>query len=79
MRDHSNPLSRPYSVRLTEQGLVHKVPLPNSIEPYTLDDLNVWLEERGCRRKIDFVMTNWTYYFKDEQIAMWFALRWGKG
>jgi hypothetical protein len=76
MKDHSNPLSRPYTERLAEQGLVHRVSLPMSIEPYTLDDVNHWLDERGCERKVDYVMSNWSYYFKDKKIAMWVALRW---
>ena len=76
MQDHSNPLSRPYHVRLAEQGFVHKVELPPSIDPHTLDDLNFWLLERGYRSKFDFVMSSWCYYFKDEQLAIWFKLKW---
>lgn len=77
MRDHSNPLSRPYAERLAEQGLVHRVCLPVSIEPYTLDDIHVWLDERNQRRKIDYVMSSWCFYFRDPDIAILFALKWG--
>jgi len=76
MKDHSNPLSRPYSERLAEQGFIYKVPLPFSLEPYTLDDVNCWLDERGYKRKVDYVMSNWCYYFKDNKLAMWFTLKW---
>lgn len=76
MKDHSNPLSRPYPVRLAEQGFIHKVSLSMSIEPYTLDDLNNWLKNRGYKYKEDFIMSSWVYYFKDEQVAIIFALRW---
>lgn len=76
MKDHSNPLSRPYAVRLAEQGFVHKVELPVRLDPYTLDDLNTWLRERGYQLKQDFIMSNWVYYFKDEQLATLFALKW---
>ena len=76
MKDHSNPLSRPYSVRLAEQGFVHKVELPVRLDPYTLDDLNTWLRERGYQLKQDFIMSSWVYYFKDEQLATLFALKW---
>ena len=76
MKDHSNPLSRPYSVRLAEQGFVHKVELPVRLDPYTLDDLNTWLRERGYQLKEDFIMSSWVYYFKDEQLATLFALKW---
>jgi len=76
MKDHSNPLSRPYVVRLAEQGFVHKVVLPPSIDPYTLDDLNSWLAKRGARPKVDFVMSSWCYYFQDEKLATMFALKW---
>lgn len=77
MKDHSNPLSRPYHVRLAEMGFVHYVALPDSIEPYTLDDLNRWLQDQGYKPKIDFTMTNWKYVFRDPALAMMFALRWG--
>ena len=76
MKDHSNPLSRPYSVRLAEQGFVHKVALPLSIDPHTLNDLNIWLDERGAKVKVDFIMSSWCYYFQNEQLATMFALRW---
>jgi hypothetical protein len=76
MKDHSNPLSRPYVVRLKEQGFIYKVELPLTIEDYTLDDLNIWLQERGCKSKRDYVMSSWSYYFKDEKLAMWFRLKW---
>jgi hypothetical protein len=76
MKDHSNPLSRPYSVRLAEQGFIHKVVLPPSIDPYTLNDLNIWLDERGAKVKVDFIMSSWCYYFQNEQLATMFALRW---
>jgi hypothetical protein len=76
MKDHSNPLSRPYSVRLAEQGFIYKVELRPSIEPYTLDDLNSWLRERGYRSKVDYIMSSWCYYFKDEKPAVWFKLKW---
>ena len=76
MKDHSNPLSRPYAVRLAEQGFVHKVELPVRLDPYTLDDLNSWLRERGYQIKQDFIMSSWVYYFKDEQLATMFALKW---
>ena len=76
MKDHSNPLSRPYSVRLAEQGFVHKVELPVRLDPYTLDDLNSWLRERGYQIKQDFIMSSWVYYFKDERLATLFALKW---
>jgi hypothetical protein len=76
VKDHSNPLSRPYAVRLAEQGFVHKVELPVRLDPYTLDDLNTWLRERGYQLKQDFIMSNWVYYFKDEQLATLFALKW---
>ena len=76
MKDHSNPLSRPYSVRLAEQGFVHKVELPVRLDPYTLDDLNTWLRERGYQLKQDFIMSSWVYYFKDERLATLFALKW---
>jgi len=79
MKDHSNPLSRPYVVRLAEQGFIYTVELPMSIEPRTLDDLNMWLLERGHRPKVDYVMSNWTYYFKDEKLAFWFGLTFGGG
>lgn len=77
MRDHSNPLSRPYPVRLAEQGFVHKVCLPVTIEPYTLDDLEFWLGERSKRRRTDYVISSWCFYFKDKDLALMFALRWG--
>jgi len=77
MRDHSNPLSRPYVERLAEQGLVHKVCLPTTIEPYTLDDLYLWLGERGLQKKVDYVMSYWCFYFKDRDIALLFGLKWG--
>ena len=76
MKDHSNPLSRPYPVRLAEQGFVYNVALPREIAPYTLDDFNNWLQERGYRHKEDFIMSSWVYYFKDEQLATLFALKW---
>lgn len=76
MKDHSNPLSRPYSVRLHEQGFIYKVELPMSIEPYTLDDIHFWLNERGKKVKIDYIISNWSVYMKDEKIAMWFKIRW---
>lgn len=76
MKDHSNPLSRPYAVRLAEQGFVYTVELPIQLEPYTLDDLNSWLRERGYKIKVDFIMSSWVYYFKDEQVATLFALKW---
>ena len=77
MKDHSNPLSRPYSVRLAEQGFIHKVSLPLSIEPYTTDDLRDWLASRGKKAKVDYILSNWCYYFKDPHLATMFALRWG--
>jgi hypothetical protein len=76
MKDHSNPLSRPYVVRLAEQGFEHKVTLPPALDPYTLDDLNMWLLERGYRPKVDYVMSSWCYYFKDQKAAVWFSLKW---
>lgn len=76
MKDHSNPLSRPYNVRLAEQGFVHKVALPLSIDPYTLYDVNSWLKAHGGIPKVNHIMSNWVYYFKDEQLAVMFALRW---
>lgn len=76
MRDHSNPLSRPYSVRLAEQGFLYNIKLPPSIEPYTLDDVDLWLQERGKTRKVDYVMSSWSYYFKDPMLATMFSLRW---
>ena len=76
MKDHSNPLSRPYAVRLAEQGFLYKVELPMRLDPYTLDDLNTWLRERGYQLKQDFIMSSWVYYFKDEQLATLFALKW---
>jgi hypothetical protein len=76
MKDHSNPLSRPYSVRLAEQGFLYTVVLPVKIEPYTLDDFNNWLKEQGCKPKKDFIMTDGVYYFRDQHIATLFALRW---
>ena len=76
MKDHSNPLSRPYEVRLKEKGFIYKVELPLTIEPYTLIDVNDWLTEKGCKPKVDFIMSNWVYYFKDDKIAMWFKIRW---
>ena len=78
MKDHSNPLSRPYADRLAEQGFVYRVNLRGSIEPDTLDDLNDWLRERGLRPKQDYIMSNWGYYFKADQkeTAILFALKW---
>jgi hypothetical protein len=78
VKDHSNPLSRPYSVRLAEQGFVYRVALRHSIEPHTLDDLNNWLRERGLTPKQDYIMSNWEYYFKEEakETATLFALKW---
>ena len=76
MKDHSNPLSRPYSVRLAEQGFVHSVVLPSYLDPYTLEDVNNWLRERGYKHKEDFIMSSWVFYFKDEQLATMFALKW---
>jgi len=77
MRDHSNPLSRPYAVRLAEQGFTHCVSLPPSIEPYTLDDVHLWMNERGRRVKLDYIISNWSVYIKDAELATLFALRWG--
>ena len=77
MRDHSNPLSRPYPVRLAEQGFVHVVALPMSIEPYNLDDVHWWLNDRGKKVKVDYIISDWKLYFKDRDIALMFALRWG--
>ena len=77
MKDHSNPLSRPYAVRLAEQGFLYKVTLPiGGIEPYTLYDVNSWLAEHGSIPKVNHIMSNWVYYFKDEQLATLFALKW---
>lgn len=76
MRDHSNPLSRPYEIRLAEQGFIHKICLPLSIEPYTLDDIHIWLDERGQKKKVDYIISNWCVYFQDRDIALMFGLRW---
>jgi hypothetical protein len=76
VRDHSNPLSRPYSVRLAEQGFVHCVPMRINIEPYTLDDVHTWLHRYDKRVKLDYIISNWSVYFKDEKIALLFALTW---
>jgi hypothetical protein len=78
IRDDSNPLSRPYEERLQEMGFTYKVELPLSIEPNTLKDVNYWLIDQGYKIKVDFIMSNWTYYFKDHKLAMLFRLRWGR-
>ena len=75
MKDHSNPLSRPYAVRLAEQGFMYKVELPIST-PYGFYDFDVWLKEHELKPKQDYVMSNWAYYFKDDKIAILFALTW---
>ena len=74
--DHSNPLSRPYSERLNESGFVHCVPMRMSIEPFTLDDVHFWLSDHGQRVKVDYILSNWSVYFKDRTIAILFALKW---
>lgn len=74
--DHSNPLSRPYPVRLAEQGFVHVVPMRMSIEPYNLDDVHYWLNDHGQSVKIDYIISNWSVYFKNPTIATLFALKW---
>ena len=76
MKDHSNPLSRPYEVRLAELGFTYRINLRPSIEPYTLDDCNNWLKDRGLKSKQDYIMSNWGYYFKDIPTATLFALKW---
>ncbi len=76
MRDHSNPLSRPYAVRLAEQGFEYCVPMRMSLEPYTLHDVHFWLNEHDKHVKIDYIISNWSVYFRDEKIALLFALKW---
>jgi len=76
VKDHSNPLSRPYIVRLKEQGFIYKVELPVNPEEYLLDNINLWLYGHGYKSKHDYVMSNWSFYFKDEKLAIWFRLKW---
>lgn len=76
VKDHSNPLSRPYSVRLAEQGFLYNVKMPSSIEPYTLDDVHLWMNERGYRVKKDYIISSWSVYMKDQNLSTMFALRW---
>ena len=74
--DHSNPISRPYQERLAEQGFIHVVPMRMSIEPYNLDDVHYWLNDHGQSVKIDYIISNWSVYFKNPTIATLFALKW---
>jgi hypothetical protein len=62
---------------LAEQGFIYKIELPPAIDPFTLDDLNMWLLEYGLRPKVDYVMSSWAYYFKDEKMAFLFGLTFG--
>ncbi len=63
-------------MRLAEQGFVHVVPMRMSIEPYNLDDVHYWLNDHGQSVKIDYIISNWSVYFKNPTIATLFALKW---